>query len=284
MHTAASLSVLLCMAGLGLDGQTKGQPKSQTKPTASCPPVQPRNAQEALMMEGASHKQGCWERNKATGQLVFRSDVSPSRNYKALLGTIRVQWHRDNDCTDVEAFIRNAKGEAVDTVNTGYVDGKWSPTGACVPLESAPLVNSHSESSLPSGSYWVGVAYPGSGTTKYSGRDLPKWETTVTVTAGQTVVVKPPRQHIVITGKPAGGRLGSTPDVYESSGMNFVEFPRCGIGDCRSLPIAPGVYGIEFSGEVPVADGRTEWKSMIRSVTVSAGQTVTIAWPFKMNH
>ncbi len=52
--------------------------------SGNCPPVKAKNKQEALMMEAASHKQGCWVRNPKTGQLVLMSNLSPDKNYKPL--------------------------------------------------------------------------------------------------------------------------------------------------------------------------------------------------------
>jgi hypothetical protein len=51
---------------LGAAQRTGGGP-------AKCPPIQARNPQEALMMEAASQKAGCWTRG-ADGQLVFVND------------------------------------------------------------------------------------------------------------------------------------------------------------------------------------------------------------------
>jgi hypothetical protein len=57
----------------------------QRQPTKKCSPVTPRNRQEALMMEEASHKNGCWVRDKQTGLLIFLSDQAPNKNYKPLV-------------------------------------------------------------------------------------------------------------------------------------------------------------------------------------------------------
>jgi hypothetical protein len=60
-----------------------------------CQPVQARNAQEALMMEAASHREGCWTRD-ASGQLVFiNHDETPKTTYKPPVSPAeprRPQW------------------------------------------------------------------------------------------------------------------------------------------------------------------------------------------------
>ncbi len=59
----------------------------QGKSDKPCPPVAPKSPQEALMMEAASNKKGCWIRDKRTGLLGFVSDVPPNKNYKPILET-----------------------------------------------------------------------------------------------------------------------------------------------------------------------------------------------------
>jgi len=51
-------------------GSTSAQPAKAGRP---CPPVQAKNAEEALMMESASNKIGCWVRLRS-GLLGFVSD------------------------------------------------------------------------------------------------------------------------------------------------------------------------------------------------------------------
>jgi len=49
-----------------------------------CAAVTPKNKQEALMMETASDKKGCWVRD-TNGNLAFVSSVSPESNYKPVI-------------------------------------------------------------------------------------------------------------------------------------------------------------------------------------------------------
>jgi hypothetical protein len=49
-----------------------------------CPKVAPKSPQEVVMMAAGSNKQGCWVRDKHTGQLVFISNLSPNQSYKPL--------------------------------------------------------------------------------------------------------------------------------------------------------------------------------------------------------
>ena len=49
--------------------------------TTRCPPVTPKNETEALRMEAASNKQGCWQRDPKSGQLFFVG----SGDYKPLI-------------------------------------------------------------------------------------------------------------------------------------------------------------------------------------------------------
>src|SRR5260370_35433713 len=59
--------------------------RAQTqKITSNCAPVAAKNQQEALMMEGASDKNGCWSRDR-NGHLVFLSEAPPSKNYNPLV-------------------------------------------------------------------------------------------------------------------------------------------------------------------------------------------------------
>jgi hypothetical protein len=65
----------------------------------ACPPVKAKNAQEALTMEGASNKEGCWVRDPNTGQLVFVNmggikykPVLPQPNPAALSNGIKVRY------------------------------------------------------------------------------------------------------------------------------------------------------------------------------------------------
>src|SRR5882672_11718318 len=60
------------------------QAQTSSAQAKSCPQVTAKNPQEALMMEQASNKQGCWARDKKTGQLVFLSNLPPNQNYKPL--------------------------------------------------------------------------------------------------------------------------------------------------------------------------------------------------------
>ena len=55
---------------------------AQTGAGARCVAVKARNVQEAVMMEAASHRKGCWTRT-AKGQLVFISSELPTKGYKA---------------------------------------------------------------------------------------------------------------------------------------------------------------------------------------------------------
>jgi len=40
--------------------------QAQTASGAKCPPVKPKNAEEALRIEESSNKVGCWVRDKST--------------------------------------------------------------------------------------------------------------------------------------------------------------------------------------------------------------------------
>jgi hypothetical protein len=62
-----------------------GNSQLGTSAAKKCPPVMPKNRQEALMMESSSNKKGCWARDKDSGQLVFLSDQSPDRNYLPMM-------------------------------------------------------------------------------------------------------------------------------------------------------------------------------------------------------
>src|SRR4051812_36788017 len=72
---AASISLLFMTYSLAL---------AQSSPRRKCPAVQAANPQEALMMEAASTKEGCWER-LPDGLLVFISDKAPDKNGKPVL-------------------------------------------------------------------------------------------------------------------------------------------------------------------------------------------------------
>jgi hypothetical protein len=74
---------------------------AQTKPKA-CPQVQAKNAKEALMMEGASDKQGCWSRSAKTGQLVF-TGTSPTA-YKPLFNDASGSGNTDATCTPLASL------------------------------------------------------------------------------------------------------------------------------------------------------------------------------------
>jgi hypothetical protein len=67
----------------------------------ACPPVAPKNAQEALMMEQSSNKEGCWQRD-SSGKLVFVNKggikykpVLPQPNPATLSDGIKVQYVAD---------------------------------------------------------------------------------------------------------------------------------------------------------------------------------------------
>lgn len=56
---------------------------AQKAPGSKCPPVKPKNAEEALRIEESSNKNGCWVRD-STGQLVFVSSKAPDQSYVPL--------------------------------------------------------------------------------------------------------------------------------------------------------------------------------------------------------
>jgi hypothetical protein len=57
--------------------------RAQKASGSKCPPVKPKNAEEALRIEESSNKNGCWVRDR-TGQLVFVSSKAPDQGYVPL--------------------------------------------------------------------------------------------------------------------------------------------------------------------------------------------------------
>ena len=54
---------------------------AQTGNGQRCPLVTARNPEEAVMMEAAAGKVGCWVRESGTGQLVFVGPTAPIQNH-----------------------------------------------------------------------------------------------------------------------------------------------------------------------------------------------------------
>jgi hypothetical protein len=100
------------------------------KSSEACPPVKAKNSQEALKMEGASNKKGCWKREK-NGNLVFVGTSGPTEDYKPLLAdTPEGTNHRRVDPTVGLVGSGDLAGEwrvqviEYDTIDNG-TDGKY---------------------------------------------------------------------------------------------------------------------------------------------------------------
>jgi hypothetical protein len=84
MHTQLTVVFTLTVAALSA---VVAPAFAQSGATGQCAPVTARNPQEALMMEGSSHHNGCWER-LVDGQLVFVSKDTPDKSYKPVIESI----------------------------------------------------------------------------------------------------------------------------------------------------------------------------------------------------
>lgn len=89
-----------------------------------CAPVTARNPQEALMMEGTSHRSGCWTRT-ASGQLVFVSNDAPDKAYKPLIAPVP-----SSGC------VPRLRGAGVAPRSNGDLSGSWQFMTGVWPGES----------------------------------------------------------------------------------------------------------------------------------------------------
>src|ERR1019366_7163535 len=93
-----------------------------------CAPITPKNPQEAVMMEQTGNKQGCWVRDKKTGQLVFVSSLAPNQNYNAILNI-----PKSSGCKPV---LRSGSGSAIaGALPGGTLAGAWNITSGVWPGE-----------------------------------------------------------------------------------------------------------------------------------------------------
>lgn len=101
---------------------------AQTTSGAKCPPVTPKNPQEAVMMVQTSNKQGCWVRDKKTSQLVFLSNLAPAQNYNPILNI-----PKSSGC---KPLLRTGPASAIQSALPGSgLAGTWNVTSGVWPGE-----------------------------------------------------------------------------------------------------------------------------------------------------
>lgn len=152
MSNAGSYArILLGLSLLSVTVMSRGQTASGSK----CPPVKPKNAEEALRIEQSSNKNGCWVRDSTTGQLVFVSSKAPDQNHTPLV--------KQQSAPTVKPSCQTSSGGAGSGITGTWL---WEErcTSGCTPATPTDYVGAETLTITPLGPmlFQVGFgSYPG---------------------------------------------------------------------------------------------------------------------------
>jgi hypothetical protein len=234
----------------------------------------------------------------ANGQYIpfFAAPKATLKGKSSQLGVIHVQWDRDEECTLLRAWLVDGQGQTLESFGNSPGFSKGYSGGNCVSNDSLPSAifgeGKTSDFSVKPGSYRLKIFYQsqGGGCLNLDWcRNEPSWDTDVAVSADETVTVTPPRQFIIFRHASSGNveplnywSIWSKKTTDPGRAPEYVcclarQYEGIGSPEITWGPIAPGNYDFQFKYDPPYGRGRPRTTS--RSVSVGAGESVTIEWP-----
>jgi hypothetical protein len=270
--------------------------------------VVPKDKWEAFWMEVSSNHWVKWKRN-VNRQLVATGDLAPDQSYKPLTPAARPDvghiilegW--DGGSSDIcpkitGLFFKEGHGPLISDClpagSSGVICGSLGGRERC---SRDPVQTS---AAIEPGHYKVHVYYWGSGSYLFAlGRsqaesaspaEPPFLAMDVTVSAGETITLKPSVQSILIRWpqSPSRDLRSWVAEVYAPQGIigrvALVSYP---LREVRWEPVAPGPYEVRFRsiGSDTTSVNLTlsnkfvfAGETIIRNVSVGAGQTANAEW------